>query len=228
MSEPTTKPRVEVTQESAERLETLELERTPRPEKKAREAALLEGASEVRYAERQFRPRHPEALDDVRRKVDDLRVPERRALPDAPPLPPPPAPVVVPRPVSDEHQAALAPVVQGKLLQVDSLYRTETGEVVEAKWESPDGARTQSFVLEGGQARPVDEVDRRVDALPTPKAPAAPPTAPEPTAAPEPAKKRKLGLPSLGRKKPDAPAEQATEPAAEDEPRKRRFGFGKR
>src|SRR5688500_129008 len=105
MSEP--KPRVEVTEETKERLEVLDLDRTPRPEKLARETALLDGATEVRYAERQFRPRHPEPLDEIRRKVDALQPRERAPLPEAPPLPPPPEPVVVPKPVSDEHQAAL-------------------------------------------------------------------------------------------------------------------------
>jgi hypothetical protein len=226
MSEP--KPRVEVTEETTERLEVLELDRTPRPEKLAAEQALAQGASEVRYEERQLRPRHPATLDEIRAKVDALQAPQRRALPEAPPLPPPPAPIVVPRPVSDEHHAALAPVVQGKLLQVDTVYKTDAGEVVEAKWEAPEGARSQTFLIEDGRARPMDDVESRIDALPQP----FPPVASLPAQkldqkgaegqGPAPEPKRKLGLPSLGRKPKDAPAPPS------DEPKKRRFGFGRK
>ncbi|HEX2022799.1 MAG TPA: hypothetical protein VHH36_08790, partial [Candidatus Thermoplasmatota archaeon] len=70
MSEPSAKPRVEVVEETAEALDVIDLDRTPRPEKWARESRHLASGHEAAFAERAFRPRRPETLDEIRAAVD--------------------------------------------------------------------------------------------------------------------------------------------------------------
>lgn len=225
-----TKPRVEVQQESTERLEVLALERTPRPEKLARETALLEGASEVAFRERAFRPRHPAGIDEVRAAVDALVV-QRRALPDVPALPElPPAPAPQ-RPIDPRLRAALEPVVPAPLVAVEPVFSSAAGEVVDAYWEEDGARRSRQFLVKDDVATPVEDVSSRIDALPAPKAPAPAPAPAAPSSPAEEPKKRKLGLP-FGKKKEKAEAAEPApepEPAAEEKPeKKRRFGFGKK
>lgn len=213
----TQKPRIEATQESQERLEVMELDRTTREEKMTRETAFLPGATEVAYEERAFRQRHPATVDEVRAAVDALRG-ERRGLPPVPALPPlpePPAPVAPPIP---EHlRRALAPVVEGELVAVEEVYASEAGEVVDAFYLSGGERRSRQFLLKEGVAVPVEGVGDRIDALPPP----APPAPAEAPPAPEPEKKGRFSIPKLPKRK----AKDATppaEPPADDE-KKRRF-----
>lgn len=220
MSEPP-KSNVEVKQESTERLEVLELTRTPRPEKLRRETEHLAGATEVAYQERAFRPRHPAPIDEVREKVDALVV-ERRTLPDLPPLPVvPPAP---PR-IRDAHRRALEPVVPGPLVAVEPVFATEAGEVVEAYYEEGGERRSRTYLIKDGAASPTDAVEARIDELPAPSHAPAPPPAPEAPPAAEEPKKRKLGfsLPKRKESKAAPPAEPEGEPK-----KKGRFGFGRK
>lgn len=230
MTEP--KPRIEVQQESTERLEVLELDRTPRPEKLARETAFLEGASEVAFRERAFRPRHPATVDEVRAYVDALVV-ERRALPDVPAPPElPPAPAPPPRPIDARYVRLLAPVLPAPLVAVEPVFASEAGEVVEAYWDEDGQRRSREFLLKDDVATPVEDVSSRVDALPAPKLTAPPPPpAPAPAPAEESKAKRKLGLPSFGKKKEGAPEPKAEPPAPEPAKEKRKLGlpsFGKK
>ena len=226
----------------------LRQERLPRETKMARERATLEGAHEVRYAERTFRPRHHQDLEAVRAAVDALVV-ERRALPEPAPLPEPEPPAAPP--VDEARRAALEPVLPGRLVAVASRYRVSEGEVVEATWEK-DGARQRGiYLLAGGAARPVDDLESRIDALPEPTRPAAPeapsalpapvetpvPPAPTEASAPPAPKRKGFGL-RLGKGKDARPADAAAPapepaPAKADEPSsaaapKKRFGFGRK
>lgn len=218
--------RTEVTEEVQERLEVLELDRTPRSEKLAREAAFLEGASEVRYAERAFRPRHRASIESIRAAVDELEVRgQPRELPPVPALPqaPPPSAIAI----RAEHRRALEGIVPGELVAVDTVYRTDTGEVVEATL-AQDGERTiKVYLIEDGQARPMSTVESRIDELPAPRArdePSAtapresstPPATPPPVAE----KKSRFSFPKRKEKAPDGSAPEGE--------KKRRFGFGKK
>lgn len=195
MSTDPQKPRVEVVQESTERLEVLELDRTPRPEKMARETAMLEGASEVAFHERAFRPRHPTHLDHLRERVDALEV-RRRPLPDLPalpplPLPPPPAP----RPIPEHHRRALEPLVPAPLVAVEPVFSSEAGDVVAAVWEEGGERRSREFLVKDGKAAPLDDVSRQVDALPRPRPGAAGAAGADPApAGPVKKPKRKFGF----------------------------------
>jgi hypothetical protein len=146
--------------------------------------------------------RHPASLEQVRGAVDAME--ERRAarpLPEVPAAPPPSPPL--PKPVPDELRRALAPLVEGDVVSVDVLYRTAEGEAVEATIERGGARRTEAFLVEGGRARPMADVESRIDALEPPPpeaAPAAPPPAPPSPADAGPAKRR-LRLP-FGKKKP--------------------------
>lgn len=218
----TTKPRIEVTQESQERLEVVELDRTTRDEKTARETAHLEGASEVAYRERAFRPRHAEDIDAIRAKVDALQV-QRRPLPDVPAMPTlplPPAPVAPPIP--EDLRRALEPVVPGALASVERVYATERAEVVEAFFDADGQRRSREYIVQDGVARPVEDVEGRIDALPAPKAP--PPAAPAPEPQAESPKRGRFAMPKLAlpKRKPKEPeAEQPKEQPSDE--KKRRF-----
>lgn len=224
------KPSIEVEQESTERLEIIELDRAPRPEKLARESVHLEGASEVAYEERAFRPRHPATLDEVRARVDALVV-KRRELPPLPAPPAPPAPA--PRPIPEAQRALLQPLVPGPLVAVDAVFSSDAGDVVEAHFEADGTRRSRQFVLKDGRATPAEDVSDRVARLPPPMRTTPAPKKDDPKAdAPrEPAGKRKLALP-FGRKKTDAAEPAAPKPDATKEGetpgKKRRFPFGGR
>ena len=210
----------------------------------ARERAQLEGAHEVRYAERGIRPRHHASLDEVREAVDALVV-ERRALPEPAPVPAPEPPAAPP--VDPARREALEPVLPGRLVAVESRYRVSEGEVVAATYETEPGAtRTGIYLLTGGAARPFDDVEARIDALPEPAREFPPPAeahAPAPSlpsipedAPPIPSaeapKRKGFGL-KLGKAKDPKPAaaDAAAEPPA-DAPSgaasKKRFGFGRK
>lgn len=206
----------------------LRQERLTREQKMARERAQLEGAHEVRYRERAFRPRHHDSLEEVRAAVDSLAV-ERRPLPTPAPVPAAPAPA--PPPIDPARRAALAPVVPGALVAVASRYRTGEGEVVEATYEQDGARRSGLYLLAGGAARPVDDVEARIDALPEPTRarPVETPIMPRPVELPPPApepKKKGFGL-KLGKGKDAAPAASPpAEPAASPEaPKKKGFGL---
>ena len=242
------KPQREVREESSETVTHLREERLPREAKMARERAQLEGAHEVRYVERGFRPRHHQDIEQVRAAVDAL-VAQRRALPEPAPLPAPAAPA--PPPVDEARRAALEPHLPGRLVAVESRYRVSEGEVVEATWERDGARRSGIYLLAGGAARPFDELESRIDALPEPTRPApvaeASSVLPAPveTSVPAPAapaqaeapKKKGFGL-KLGKGKAsrgeDAPASQEAPPAPKaEEPSsgaapKKRFGFGRK
>lgn len=235
----------EVVEETRESLEILRLDRTPRPEKMARELALVKDAHEVHFTLRRTHMR--DDIDAVRAGVDALKI-ERRALPEA--RAPPPVPQAAPEaesgaPLVDltpEEQDAIARRLPGRLIRVDTLYRTGAGHAVEVVVERDDGARvTESLILRNGVAASVDEVARAIDdvALPdsayesapaeVPPAPVvareAPETSSEVPPGPAAEKKSRFGL---GKKK-DKPAKEP-EPAAApaDAEKKRRFGLGKR
>lgn len=243
----TRKPRVEVTEESQETLEVLDLDRTPRPEKMAREARHLDDAHEARFAEREFIPRRRASLDDVRASVDAL-TPRRTEFPEpreAAPLPPPePAPSAPPA-IPEELRVALEPLVPGELQSVEVLHREGNGHVVEAAYVTPRGGPARAlYVVTDGAARPFDDIAARVDALPAPVITSAPvevekladaaietrPAAPSTETATAPAPK---GLRSrFGRKQaepePEAPAPATVEaPPAEGEPKAKKGLLGK-
>ena len=207
----------------------------------ARERAQLEGADEVRYAERAWRPRHPMGIEEIRDAVDALVV-ERRAFPEPAPVP---EPEPVAPPVDEARAAALAPVVPGSLVAVETRYRVSQGEVVEATWQEGGATRKGLYLLSEGAARPFDDLEARIDALPEPTrgAPPAPVEqaparveeagAPAASAPAEASKKKGFGL-KLGRKKDKEPEAAPPEPAAEapappaEGASKKRFGFGRK
>lgn len=250
----TQKPRLEITEETHETLSLLDLDRKPRDEKMALEQAFLAGAHEVRYHERAFKPRHHQDIEAIRDAVDALVV-ERRA--HAPPPAPAPVAPSAPVAIRRDHREALQPLVHGKLVSVETVYHVPGGDVVEATYEVGDAPRKSLYVIRDGEAKPFDDIASRIDALPTPAAPQPAPApapapataAPAPPPAPEPTKKgglvgrfaRKKEAPAqaeekpakkgiFGRKEKPAAPEAAAPPAeaAPEEPRKRRFGFGKK
>ncbi|MFA5862482.1 MAG: hypothetical protein WDA16_12380 [Candidatus Thermoplasmatota archaeon] len=164
---PESPKRTEVTEEVKERLEVLELDHTPRAEKLAREAQWLEEASEVRYSERAFRPRHGTKIGDVRAVVDKLGARPKRELPPVPGLPASPA--ALPKQMREEHRRALEPIIQGELVWAETLYRTGTGEVVDATIAQDGERRVATYIIEDGRARPMMDVESNIDALPAPK-----------------------------------------------------------
>lgn len=226
----------EVTEDKRESLHVIELDRTPRPQKLAAERAYFDGAHEVRFTERTFRPRHGADLDEIRAFVDSLEI--KRREPPPLPLPPESAPVSVAPKIPDHYREPLERVIRGALINVETVHRVGTGTVVDVAWESEDeGERRGLFIIEDDVARPFDSVASTVDELPAPRderapAPAAEPT-PEPSteAAPappaeEPKKKGLLGR--FGRKeKPAAEPAPEAEPEPAPEAKKRRFGFGR-
>lgn len=156
-----------ITEEVKERLEVLDLDRTPRAEKLAQESKFLAGASEVRYAERAFRPRHGARIEDVRAAVDGMGARPALQLPPVPALPEPPAPLA--RQMREEHRRALEPIIQGELVAAETLYRTQTGEVVDATIAQDGERRVATYLIEDGRARPMPDVESNIDALPAPK-----------------------------------------------------------
>lgn len=234
-----TKPRTEVVEETRETLALLELDRTPRAEKMRRENAYFDGAHEVHFTERAFRPRHDASLDEIRAFVDALEV-RPRAAAASEPLPPEPSPPVVPARVPEHYREPLEAAIRGALISVETVHRVGTGTVVDVAWEAEDGGERRGlFLVRDGAATPYDEMATRVDALPEPALPrerAPPVPADEPPApasatptdpAPEP-KKGLLGRFGKARKEEAAPT-AASEPAPEPEaPRKKRFGFGRK
>lgn len=189
------KPRIEATQESEERLEVLELDRTPRPEKLARESTLLAGATEVSYQERAFRPKHKASLDEIRRLVDALDV-KRRGLPPIPeapalPLPPPP----VPAPVPDHVRRAIERAVSSPIAAIEPVFSSEAGDVVDVIHEEGGTRRSKQYLVKDGTATPVDDVSSAIDRLPPPRDQGPEPSAPGPA----PKEKKRFRLP--GRKK---------------------------
>lgn len=147
----------------------------------ARERTYLDDAHEVRYAERAFHPRHPATLDEVRAAVDALE-PRRSAIPT--PAPPPPPPEPLPPAIAEDLEVALAPAVPGRLVDARRLDRIGAGQIAEATYETADGrTRKTLYVIENGAARPFEDVEARIDALPMPAPRAA---ASEPVAAPMP------------------------------------------
>lgn len=222
----------EIVNESKERLEVLELTRAPRAEKMARENALLEGASEVHFTERAFRPRHAKTIDEIRAAVDQLPDPKRGApLPEPRPLPPAPsAPAAAPR-IRDEHRAALAPLLgDDVLVSVDVVYASEAGDVIEAKIEHHGKPHTGTFVIENGVARRMTDVHHAVDALPAPRVPPPSADTPTPPAPAEPEKKGRFALPKVGKKEKPAPPPAAPkeEPKTDAKPSKFKLPFGKK
>lgn len=225
----------EVTEETRETIHVLELDRTPRPQKLAAERAYFDGAHEVRFTERTFRPKQGSNLDDIRAFVDSLEVRRR----EVPPLPTPPvvAPVQVPQKIPDHYRTPLEAAIRGALISVDTVHRVGAGTVVDVAWESEDeGERRGLYIIEDDVATPYDSVASSVDSLPAPRvnAPpaqeAAPPQEAPPAQSEKQEKKGLLG--KFGKKttKPEpAPAPTAVrEPAApQEEPKKRRFGFGR-
>ncbi|HET6406187.1 MAG TPA: hypothetical protein VFH78_16230 [Candidatus Thermoplasmatota archaeon] len=227
----------EVTEETRETIHVLDLDRTPRPQKLAAERAYFDGAHEVRFTERTFRPRHDASLDEIRDFVDSLEV-RRRELP-----PLPQAPVSVPvnvRPkIPDHYREPLEAAIRGALISVETVHRVGTGIVVDVAWESADeGERRALYLIEDGVARPYEAVASTVDALPVPATAAPAPPTPEPAAEPAPgaatpeeAKPKKGLLGRFGRKsapepRPE-PAPQPDAPASDAPAKKRRFGFGR-
>lgn len=210
------KPRTQVVEETRESLTLLDQDRLTRDAKLAQESGPLSEGHEVRFAERHFQPRHAMGIEEIRDAVDALEV--KRRLPLDAPLPPleePPAP----RPhIRDEHRDALAPLVEGELVSVEVVYRSGAGDVVEAVSESRGVRARGLYVIAEGVARPADDIESRVDALPTPEIPQGPrpepPSQPAAAPPPEPAKKR-FGF---GKK---------AEPQPESKPKKR-FGFGRK
>lgn len=232
------KPQTEVTEETRETLSVLELERTPRPEKMRLERAFFDGAHEVRYTERTFRPRAGAGLDEVRAFVDSLDVRKRapQPLPEAPRA----VPVAVPPTIPEHYREPLEAVVRGSLTSVETVHRVGTGTVVDAAWEAPDGSLQRGlYLVTDGVARPYENVATRVDELPAPpverkeQAPAAEPAPASPTPQTD-ARAEKKRLLGFGRKKdakpePEAPKDApAADPPAEEAPKKRRFGFGRK
>lgn len=224
----------EVTEETRETIHVLELDRTPRQQKLAAERAYFDGAHEVRFTERTFRPKHGSDLDDIRAFVDSLEV--RRREPRPLPAPPTVVPVNVPQKIPDHYRTPLEAVIRGALISVDTVHRAGAGTVVDVAWESEDeGERRGLYIIEDDVARPFDSVAANVDSLPPPKVERAPADAaaredahaPEPSA-PAPAKKGLLG--KFGKKLKSEPAPEPATPeraSPQEEPKKRRFGFGR-
>lgn len=222
------KPRTEVVEETRESLAVLDLDRKPRPQKMAAERAFFDGAHEVRYTERTFRPKHGADLDDIRTFIDSLEV-RRREVPALPQ----PAPVhVEARPqVPDHYRGPLERAIAGTLVSVETVHRVGTGTVVDVAWETSDGALQRGlYLIVDDEARPYTDVATKIDDLPAPSVPPA--VSPETQSgaasaapAPPPTKKRLLGFGK--RSEAPAPAPPPAEAPA-DEPRKKRFGFGKR
>lgn len=223
----TEKPQRENREETTSTTTLLREERLSREQKMAREKALLDEADEVRYAAGAFRPRHAATVEDARAAVDALVV-ARRAMPEPapPPVVEPPAP-----PVDEAKRAALAPLVAGEVVAIETRFRVSDGEVVEATYEA-DGTRSKGlFVLTSAGARPFDDLGARIDALPLPAAPPASPSTPPPVeerpieappaAPPEEPRKKGLGRFKLGKDKP-AEAAAPPEPAevVEEKPKK--------
>lgn len=215
------KPRTEVVEETRETLSVIPQDRMPRPEKMAAERAFFDGAHEVRFTERSFRPKHGAALDDVRAFVDSLAV--QRREPPAAPLPPPPAPLMAQPRIPDHYRDPLERVIRGALVKVETVHRVGTGTVVDVEWEAEDeGLRKGLFVIDDEGARPFEAVASQVDELPVPVQ-AAPTSSPAPVdAAPPPAKKGRLGF---GRRKGSEAPPSASEPPVEEPAKKRRFGL---
>lgn len=267
------KPRVarSLKQEAHEILTVLELKDAPREEKMSAERDLYRGAGEAELAEKSFHRRRHESLDEIRNTVDAMgpRAPEPAPLPDpAPALAPEPAPLPDPapapeparelapepaptdrpgrvsRPVTDHERALLARLLPGDLLDVAIVYESQTGRVVEARYEMGDGKRGASlFALREGQVRDLTDIEAHADSLRPRSAlkPAASTEAPEPApmppdrleplaqpAAPEPAKKSLFGR--RGKKEePAKAAEPTTEaPAEPKDEKKGRFSFGRK
>lgn len=225
----------EVTQESRETLHVLELDRTPRPQKLAAERAYFDGAHEVRFTERTFRPKRGAELDDIRAFVDSLEIVRR----EMPPLPPAPVsvPVNVASRIPDHYRVPLEAAIRGALISVETVHRVGTGTVVDVAWESEDeGERRALYVIEDDVAKPYENVAADVDSLPAPKIERREPeAAPEARSEPAPAADRKEKKGLLGRfGKKEKTAEPIAEPGPEpatssspEEPKKRRFGFGR-
>jgi hypothetical protein len=221
------KPRTEVVEETRETLSVIEQDRMPRPEKAAAELAFFDGAHEVRFTERTFRPKHAAALDDVRAFVDSLEV-RRRELP---PLPAPPAhgPVAVEDRIPEHFREPLERVIRGALVKVETVHRVGTGTVVDVEWEAKDeGLRKGLYLIDDEGARPFETVASKVDELPAPRVRAQTTPAAPTAAAPQPPAEKRSRF-GLGRKEkkpgapPPEPAVKADEPA-----KKRRFGFGRK
>lgn len=218
------KPRTEVIEETRETLSVLELDRKPRPEKLAAERSFFDGAHEVRFTERSFRPKHGADLDAIRNFVDSLEI-RRREIPALPTL----EPAVhsdVRHQVPDHYRAPLERIITGSLVSVETVHRVGTGTVVDVAWESRDGSLQRGlYLVSDDTARPYEDVTARVDKLAGPSVPDEPPVAGSnpPTVEPEAEKKRTFGF---GRKK--AEEAPAPNPPATDEPKKRRFGFGRK
>lgn len=204
------KPRTEVVEETRESLSVLDLDRKPRPEKMAAERAYFDGAHEVRFTERTFRPKHPAALDDIRAFVDSLEVRRREPVAPLPPLAPPEPVAVEPR-IPDHYREPLEKVLTGSLLRVETVHRVGTGTVVDVEWED-EGARKGLFLIDEDGARPFEAVASKVDDLPAPRVePEAKAEASGATPVPPPdEKKRRFGL-----RKPKEP----TEPKGAEEPK---------
>jgi hypothetical protein len=220
------KPRTEVIEETRETLSVLELDRKPRSEKLAAERAFFDGAHEVRLTERTFRPKHDAALDEIRAFVDSLEV-RRHEVPSLPVL----APMhVEARPQVPEHyRAPLERAIRGTLVSVETVHRVGTGTVVDVAWEPRDGGLQRAlFLVVEDEARPYSDVASKIDGLAPPAAPRqlSGPDRPEAPLSSPPEKKRILGFGK--RKETPGPEPVDSAPKAEDEPKKRRFGFGKK
>lgn len=187
------KPRVarSLKEEAHEILTVLELKDAPREAKMGAERDLYRGAGEAELAEKSFHRRRHESLDEIRNTVDAMgpREPERVAPvePPAPPAPQPPAPEPeraqeppapepspapteragrASRPITDDERALLARLLPGDLLDVAIVYESQTGRVVEARYEMGDGKRGASlFALREGQVRDLTDIEAHADSL---------------------------------------------------------------
>lgn len=218
------KPRLELAQESQETLSVLDLDRTPREEKLRRETSYLDGADEVTYSERAFRPRHAATIDEVREAVDALEA--RRVLPPEAPVPAAPElpaePAVRPVAIPDHYRGPLEAAIEGALVSVETIHRVGTGTVVEASWEDATGAlRRGLYLVKEGQAVPYESLAARIDELPAP-APAPMPLEAIPAAQPAPQPAPVAAPPAA----PPAPASEA--PKAEKKGLMGRFGRGEK
>jgi hypothetical protein len=215
------KPRVQIVEEAHETLTLLDQDRMSRLRKLAQEAEPLSEGHEVRFHERHVLPRHPMDVEEIRDRVDALRV-TRRLPPEATPLPPP-EPVALPAPLRADHRAALASVVRGEIVSVEVVYRAGLGDVVEATIERSGAREKRLYVIQDGAARPADQIEDAIDALPTPTAPAA--EEPSPAASPPAPKPSRF---SLGGKKEKTPKEKPSSAPPSEEKPKKWFGFGKK
>jgi hypothetical protein len=226
------KPRNQVVEETRETLTLLDQDRLTRERKLAQEGEPMQEGHEVRFAERHFAPRHGLGIEEIRDRVDALEV--KRRLPPEAPLPPIEVPAPPPREhVREDHRAALTPLVEGEIVSIEVVYRAGRGDVVEAVSESGGRRTRRLYVIQEGVARPADDIESRVDALPEPEAPPAPAPArveeTRPAAAPAPEEPAKKGRFAFSRKK-DAPtpaAPPAVEAPASKEP-KLKLPFGKK